>query len=186
MHGLRSSVGAAKFCPNCGTPHASSGCKACGTAIQPGSKFCPNCGAHLKALRKSKRRSPIPWRESSKLRRFSRRGESFHQDGVLSLLNATPEKLFIDYDTASTFWPGRCTSPILRSAGATPTSNGASPRRRRRGDRPPRSPKKRFHAERVRGDGISFRLRQRLEKAEATPARVATISRPSRASPIRR
>jgi hypothetical protein len=44
--GCGGSVGAAKFCPNCGTPHASSGCKACGTAIQPGSKFCPNCGAH--------------------------------------------------------------------------------------------------------------------------------------------
>ncbi len=44
--GCGAGVGAAKFCPNCGTPHASPGCKACGTVVQSGSKFCPNCGAH--------------------------------------------------------------------------------------------------------------------------------------------
>jgi hypothetical protein len=39
----------AKFCPECGTPNASTNakpkfCTSCGGKIEPGAKFCPECG----------------------------------------------------------------------------------------------------------------------------------------------
>ncbi|MEO6421075.1 MAG: hypothetical protein ABIP39_16805 [Polyangiaceae bacterium] len=93
-----------------------------------------------------------------------------------SLLDATPEKLLIDYESASTFWPGRVhlTHLTIRGRDTNVEWNvslddadvviGLFALMKRE-----------FHAERVRGDGVSFRLRQRLEKAEATPTLVAAL-----------
>ena len=88
-----------------------------------------------------------------------------------SLLNKSPEKVFIDYETATTFWPGRVHVTHISVRGRDGNIEwivlldeadvviGLLD-----------LTKKRFHAERVRGNGVSFRLRQRLEKEEVSPA----------------
>jgi hypothetical protein len=99
-------------------------------------------------------------------------GNLFIKTGSLrSILNRHPEKLFIDYDTATMLWPGRLHVTQISVRGRdgniewivllddADVSVGLFD-----------LAKKRFHAERVRGDGVSFRFRQRLDKAEAIPS----------------
>ncbi len=101
----------------------------------------------------------------------------FIKTGALrSLINKSPEKVFVDYETASTFWPGRVHLTNISIRGRDKNVEwivtlddvnvvvGLWD-----------LTKKQFHAERVRGDGVAFRLRQRLEKSAATPALVGAL-----------
>lgn len=45
--GCGTAMGAAKFCPQCGTPRRAAGCAGCGAALQPSTKFCAECGTKV-------------------------------------------------------------------------------------------------------------------------------------------
>jgi hypothetical protein len=93
-----------------------------------------------------------------------------------ALINADPESLTLDYDEAASFWPGRLTIKNLRIRGSDRNVQWIIRLASARVDYSVLALARRtFRAERLRGTGLSFSLRNKLEPAEATAADVSVL-----------
>lgn len=85
-----------------------------------------------------------------------------------ALINADPVSLTLDYDEATSFWPGRLTIKNLRIRGSDRNVQWIIRLAAARVDYSVLALlTKTFRAERLRGSGLSFSLRGKLEPAEA-------------------
>jgi hypothetical protein len=97
---------------------------------------------------------------------------------VRSWVNDDPEKLFLDYDEASSSWPGHIHVRGLRLRGRDPNVEWEFRIEDCRiAVSLPDLLRKKFHARSVRATGLAFRLRQRIEPSRATSSRVRFIPR---------
>jgi hypothetical protein len=93
-----------------------------------------------------------------------------------ALINTNPESLTLDYDEASSFWPGRVTIRNLRIRGSDQNVQWIIRLAEARIDYSVLALASRtFRAERVRGSGLSFFLRRKREAAEATSSEVSVL-----------
>jgi hypothetical protein len=93
-----------------------------------------------------------------------------------ALINADPESLTLDYDEATSFWPGRLTIKNLRIRGSDQNVQWIIRLAAARVDYSVLALAKRtFRAQRLRGTGLSFSLRNKLDPTEAKAADVSVL-----------
>ena len=104
-----------------------------------------------------------------------------------ALINTDPESLTLDYDEATSLWPGRVTIRNLRIRGSDHNVQWIIRLADARVDYSVLAlAQSTFRAERVRGDGLSFSVRNKLEAGGGEERGRCPYFRPFRASPIRR
>jgi hypothetical protein len=93
-----------------------------------------------------------------------------------ALINADPESLSLDYDQATSFWPGRVTIKNLRIRGSDQNVQWIIRLANARVDYSVLALARRtFRVRSLRGTGLSFSLRNKLEPAELEAANVAVL-----------
>jgi hypothetical protein len=93
-----------------------------------------------------------------------------------ALINADPESLSLDYDEATSFWPGRVTIKNLRIRGSDRNVQWIIRLASARVDYSVLALARRtFRAQRLRGTGLSFSLRNKLEPAELNAADISVL-----------
>jgi hypothetical protein len=93
-----------------------------------------------------------------------------------ALINADPVSLTLDYDEATSFWPGRLTIKNLRIRGSDQNVQWVIRLAAARVDYSVLALVTRtFRAKRLRGTGLSFSLRQKLEPAESKTADASVL-----------
>jgi hypothetical protein len=92
------------------------------------------------------------------------------------LINADPESLSLDYDEATSFWPGRLTIKNLRIRGSDKNVQWIIRLAAARVDYSVLALVTRtFRAERLRGTGMSFYLRNKLEPSESKATDISVL-----------
>jgi hypothetical protein len=93
-----------------------------------------------------------------------------------ALINADPESLLLDYDDATSLWPGRVTITNLRIRGSDRNVQWIIRLATARVDYSILALAQRtFRVERLRGEGLSFFLRNKLEPANVQSAQVSVL-----------
>jgi hypothetical protein len=93
-----------------------------------------------------------------------------------ALINADPESLTLDYDEATSFWPGRVTIKNLRIRGSDQNVQWIIRLAHARVEYSVLALAARtFRAERLRGTGLSFAIRNKLEPAKANVADASVL-----------
>ncbi|MGE5413304.1 MAG: hypothetical protein ACM3NW_03950 [Syntrophomonadaceae bacterium] len=96
--------------------------------------------------------------------------------GLRALINTNPESLTLDYDDATSLWPGRVTIRNLRIRGSDHNAQWIIRLAEARVDYSvPALARRTFRAERVRGSGLSFSVRNKLEAGEAKNADLSVL-----------